>query len=465
MSKVMVPVGLDLGPMYAADGPADRAPVHYEVHLGAESMDLDATRYTVWSAAFADADAQLNLKVDRSWLVDYLRDFGDQPVGRIMDANQTIDELLDLGLLLEYDPAAGDEIADLFGRHRLLPRALGLGSTPQLSDMFGMGYDTSRFCEMPIDVYTVWAFGPTVPTLWDACDIFAEGVDSYLPPGDGQVSYLSPGNGQVKLRTPEVVTSIAENLPLLLSTGSAFLDPLNYELPRIPEPVPFPADASSRTVRGRAPVIVPIGLPLGWDYWEGNPEFRPDQAVQVMYGAEYVDLTTEQAIAWKGATEGTMQQFARHEMTRSRLVDRLHRDHDIPDADAVVDSMLEQGQLVEYDPVEGPLEELFRAIQLFPLGRAHGNTATEPRLYGVSGDGDVKVGIQPEPYTIRSYAFTCASLWDACTTLAEGADKDLPPGKPPMDLTPESVARPVAELLPILVAAGSAFIGPLNYRS
>ncbi|MQA03524.1 MAG: hypothetical protein GEV07_12665 [Streptosporangiales bacterium] len=440
-----------MGPVYPEDGPPARPPNYCEIHLGGEPEELTAELYTVWSAGFADPEAQINLKVDRDWLVEYLRDFGHEPTGRFPDASPLIDELIHRGLLLEFDPEAGD-LEQLLSRHRLYPRALGLGSTVHERELFGIGYGSSRFCAVGPDVYQLWSFALTYPTLWDACAGYASGVDADRPPDEEPLH----------LTADEVARNVAECLPMLVSTKAAFLDPLNYDLPTVPGPVEFPTDGGRSASPGRTPVIVPVGVPMGWDFWEGDPADRPDQYYQLHLGTRYVDLTMEEFLAWHAAADG-FQQHVRHQVTKTTLVEHLRSAEGLPNAEDLVAGMLARGLLVEFDPVQGPLRDLFRAVQLFPLGDAYGNTPQRPDLYGLGVEGEILLSIEPEPYMIRSYGLTCASLWDACTALAEGADEGLPPGETPVGLSPEDVARSVAIVLPAMISAGCAFIDPLNY--
>lgn len=454
MSQVIVPVGFDMGPVYAETGPPDRAPLRYEVHLGGDPQELTAEEYTAWKAAFSDPDAHVNLEFDRARLDETLRTVDHAPAGRLADPTTAVNRLLRVGLLLEFDPEAGEGLAEPFGIRRLYPRAHGLGTSDGMPDLYGIGYPGDRFVEIPTGVYNAWNTTLLEPTLWDACEIIAEiateiGAQQEEP---------------VEVPASELAGDVAVQLPLLVSGRAAFLDLLNYELVHDREASAWPVKSPS-VHGGRPPVIVPVGLPLGYDHSLGVPEDHPDTFFHVHLGLEYEDLTLEEFVAW-GAAFADPVRHGRLEVTRAHLEERLRTaegDDRMAEPGPVVERLLERGLLVEFEPAEGPLEELFRAVQVFPLGDGMGNTAERPDMYHIGVSGESQVSVPPELYAIWSYAMTCGSLWEACVALAEGADEDLAPGEQPMLMAPEALARGMAGALPAMISAGCAFLDPLNY--
>lgn len=447
---VIVPVGFDMGPVYAEEGPPDRPPMRYEVHLGGGPRDLDELEYTVWRAAFADPDAHAGLKVDRARLERYLRDEGHAPAGRISDPEPVVDRLVGQDLLLEFD--ADGDLEDVFGIHRLYPRAPALDSQRDDPMFHDIGFD-EPLCEIPPNVFTAWAFGMTEATLWAACDMVAEIADADL----------APGREPMNLSAGEVAKQVALNLPYLLSTKAAFLDLLNYELPRILEPMRFPPSVEhDRDGDGRSPVIVPVGLRLGYEYFDVDPARFDEEELRVHFGDQLLELPDDEAAAWTAAFADPVR-HARNEVTRDWLERKLRSNPAVADPAAVVDRLLEQGLLVEFDPVAGPLEELFGSVQLYPLGDGLGNSPDDPRLYRIGDRGETRLAVPPEVYAIWSYSLTGRTLWSACADLAEGYDEDLQPGEEPAGFTAEEFARDVAAVLPALIASRCAFIDPLNY--
>lgn len=451
MSMVIVPVGFDMGPVYAEDGPADRAPMRYEVHLGGGPKDLTAIEYTVWQAAFADSAAHAKLEVDRARLERYLREEGHAPAGRIADPAPVVSALLEQELLLEFDPDS-DDLEEPFGIRRLYPRAEGMDSREEEPSYHNIGFDDEAFCAIQPNAYTAWSFGMTEATLWGACDMVAEIADADL----------QPGQEPVNLTTLDVAKDVASALPLLLSTKAAFLDLLNYELPRILEPMLFPPHDRLVSPGGRPPVIVPVGFRLGYEFFEVDPARFDDEELRVHFGDQLLELPDDEAVAWSAAFDDPLR-HAEHEVTRESLEADL-RDHPlVGDPADVVGRLLDRGLLVEFEPVEGPLEDLFRSVQLYPLGEGLGNSPDDPTMYRIGNRGETWLAVHPEVYLIWSYSLTGRSLWSACADLAEGYDEDLRPGEEPAGFTAEEFARDVAVVLPALIATRCAFIDPLNY--
>lgn len=448
MPKLIVPVGLDLGPAYAADGPPERLPVRYEVHLGATTIELDAVEYTVWRAAFEQTDAHFDLTHDRACLEAFARDHGHAPTGLVPDPGPVVDRLLGLGLLAEFDPD-GVGLDEFFGMYRLYPRAEGVGTDPDRSDLHLIGDEAKVFCAIPPNVFLAWADSVTAPSLWDACaDIASD-------------EHLDPGESPLGLTPVDVAGQVAASLPYLISTRSAWLDLVTYELPRIEAPASFPPRRELLVGRTREPVILPVGLSLGPCY-HGVPEHeRPERNWAVHFGVDYVELTVDETKAWTGASFDT-QRGARLEITRTVLEDYLREEKELHRPGPVVDSLLRRGLLVELDPGAADLEAFFSKVQLYPLREGLGNSAARPGEYEIGRDGEMFVGIPWEQYALWSHSLTCRSLWDACVQLADGARADEA-GEPHEAWTPEALARETALVLPALLTSGCAYLDPLNY--
>lgn len=209
-----------------------------------------------------------------------------------------------------------------------------------------------------------------------------------------------------------------------------------------------------------APVIVPVGLTMGQDFAESTPEYW-----QLHLGDELVQLDTEEVVAWQAAFTDP-QEYDAGGIDRAGLAARvLELDHEVADPARVVSRLSHRGLLIELDPVDGPLEEAFRGLQLFPLARGMGNTVGNPDRYRIGLAGEPLVEVGPNVYAIWSYALTEPSLWNACAGLAAGLDEDLEPGERPYDLNAGDIAADVAAALPMLVASGCAFLDPVAPRN
>lgn len=217
MPTVIVPVGFLMGPEFGVDGPPDRDPLHYEIHLGGDPQDLGVEEFAVWAAAFTDPPRHANLEVDRKALEEFLRS-DDGIAGRMPDPAPLVSSLLERGLLVEFDPIEGP-LQPLFRRLRLFPQGQGIGSTPDLPDAYHIGFGVQPLVRVSSNVYQLWSYSMTFPALWDACVDMAEAAGTDLAPGEEPID----------VDAEALAREIGSVIPMLVSAGAAFLDPLNDE--------------------------------------------------------------------------------------------------------------------------------------------------------------------------------------------------------------------------------------------
>lgn len=211
---VIVPLGLSMGPDFAVNGATGDGPEHWEVHLGGTPTHLSADEAKVWQAAFADPQRHARHEIDRQALEALLQS-GDNGSP---STTTLVSTLLERGLLLEYDPDHGP-FQDMFSGLTLFPLVQGLGNSADEPRGYRIGAFGDPYVAVDANVYAIWSYSFTSPSLWDACVGLAEGLDENVPAGEHPVNL-----------DPHVLArDVAMVLPALVSTGSALLDPLNYE--------------------------------------------------------------------------------------------------------------------------------------------------------------------------------------------------------------------------------------------
>jgi hypothetical protein len=208
MSRVIVPVGLSMGPRYRYVRPPDPTPECYEIHLGDDLVELTETEAAVWAASFVDAERHAKLKVSRESLVNLLKT-APRPEPR---AEEIVDDLIARGLLLEFDPDGDLEMP--FSRHKLLPLGQGLGSTAEEPHLHRIGFANQPVLAVPNSAYGLWSFSYLSPNLWEACAYYAAADEEELEPGEEPLG-LTPG---------AIAHEVAQHLPALIATSSAFRD-------------------------------------------------------------------------------------------------------------------------------------------------------------------------------------------------------------------------------------------------
>lgn len=220
MPTVIVPVGLVMGPEFGAEGLPDRDPESWEIHLGDEPQELTTDEFAAWAGAFRDPPRHAGLEVDRDGLEALLREGQEGLAGPMADPSPVVSKLLARGLLVEFDPVDG-KLDEAFSSLRLLPQGQGLGNTEDAPTEYRIGFAGQPMTQVSANVYQLWSYSLTVPSLWDGCAFLA---GASAPPE----STADPLYGQ----TDALAREVGVALPLLVSAGCAFLDPMTYELGR-----------------------------------------------------------------------------------------------------------------------------------------------------------------------------------------------------------------------------------------
>ncbi|MDG4799330.1 hypothetical protein [Micromonospora sp. WMMD980] len=209
MPRVIVPVGLSMGPRYRYVHPPDPTPECYELHLGDDLVELTETEAAVWAASFIDAERHAKLEVNRESLIRLL-ETAPQPEPQ---AAEIVDHLIQRGLLVEFD--TDGDLEPVFRRHKLFPLGQGLGSTADEPHLHRVGLANQPIVAMSNDVYMQWSFSILHSSLWEACVYYADDSE-----------HVADGGEPLDLTPASLATEIAQNIPLLLATSCGFLDPV-----------------------------------------------------------------------------------------------------------------------------------------------------------------------------------------------------------------------------------------------
>ncbi|MFD1321665.1 hypothetical protein ACFQ4H_11260 [Micromonospora sonneratiae] len=172
-------------------------------------MELTEAEAAVWAAAFIDPESHAKLAVNRASLIRLL-ETAPKPERR---AAEIVDDLLKRGLLVEFDPDG--DLEPVFHRHKLLPLGQGLGSTPEEPHLHRIGFAGKAAVALPIQVFTQWSYAYLHADLWEACVFYADESED-----------AEEGEELLNLTPEEVARDTALNLPMMISTSTAFLDPV-----------------------------------------------------------------------------------------------------------------------------------------------------------------------------------------------------------------------------------------------
>jgi hypothetical protein len=211
MPRVIVPVGLSMGPRFRYVRPPDPVPECYRIHLYDDLVELSETEAAVWATAFVDAERHAELTVNRASLVEFLARV-PRPEPR---AAEIVDDLIGRGLLVEFD--TDGDLEDVFRRHRLLPLGQGLGSTADEPHLHRIGFANQPVLALPSDTYGLWAFSFLHRNLWEACAHYAAADEQEREEGEDPIGLTASG----------VAREVALNAPMMIATSCAFLDPVS----------------------------------------------------------------------------------------------------------------------------------------------------------------------------------------------------------------------------------------------
>jgi hypothetical protein len=208
-------------------------------------------------------------------------------------------------------------------------------------------------------------------------------------------------------------------------------------------------------------VVVPVGLNLGPSFRYATPPDPVPEYFEVRLGQDSEELDEDEYRVW-GAAFVDGERHSRLEVDRASLEAYVRENLSRPaDPGPVVDALLARGLLVEFDP-EGALEEPFRRLRLHPLAEGLGNTSEEPAWRGIGHGGQPVVRVNGTVYGLWAYSSTEPSLWQSCRALAEDSTRARVEGEDVEEIPVEEAARAIAGNIPMLVAAGCAYLEPVS---
>lgn len=206
-------------------------------------------------------------------------------------------------------------------------------------------------------------------------------------------------------------------------------------------------------------VIVPVGLSMGPSYRYATPPDPVPEYWEVRLGAESAELDADEFQVW-GRAFLDPPRHERLEVNRASVLrDTVAAGLGPANPEPVLERLLDRGLLLEYD-TDGPYEVVFRRVKLFPLAEGMGNTPEEPDRYHIGHNGVSLVKVAPLVSGLWAVSSLDPSLWHACVGMGEDNQRDLAAGMDLDRVTADDAAAEIAVTLPMLIAAGCAFLDP-----
>jgi hypothetical protein len=194
---LLFPIGHQVGPRYQAS----QMIAAQQVRRGAEFHDLTEQQAQVWLLARGVPE-----EIDRQ--TPWQRASVEE---RVPGSGPVIDELQDLGLLVETTPRTPQ--AEEFARaHRLVPLMLGLGNSANDTDTFAVGFLSQPALQVSHPIYDVWQWSTMDDSLWNTCE---NATDVARRAGSTELDAID---------TSRLLAGIVGSLHALLVSSAAYLD-------------------------------------------------------------------------------------------------------------------------------------------------------------------------------------------------------------------------------------------------
>lgn len=212
MAEILIPVGHDVGPVYAEQG--DTHPTSFDVRVGDGAFVLTANEYLVWDLAHGSLDdGDETYAMSRGQLLDIASDL------KVPDAPQAIAGLLDVGALSATDIDHREDAKQFAETHRIFPLAKGEGNSPAAPWMYHLSTPTGATLTLTTEAYHVWMYSHLHPSLWTACLALQDGVKQVALAGAGPLPETP-----VDADATELLNEILTVLPKLVAGRTVYVD-------------------------------------------------------------------------------------------------------------------------------------------------------------------------------------------------------------------------------------------------
>ena len=202
-------------------------------------------------------------------------------------------------------------------------------------------------------------------------------------------------------------------------------------------------------------IVIPVGLAMGPVFDSDEPSENLPSYYEVHLWALPAELTASEVAVWS-APFIDPGRHAKAGVDRARI--KSVTAGAVADVDTVVDSLIDRGLLVEFDPIDDPVRDLLDGLQIHPTAVGLGTTAERPDVGTLGLRGEPMVVVNNLTYALWSYSMRYRSIWQACQELAESKAEDETADDEDRPMTVGDLARVIANDLSLLVLTGCAFL-------
>lgn len=201
-------------------------------------------------------------------------------------------------------------------------------------------------------------------------------------------------------------------------------------------------------------LIAPVGLMLGPEYADDSGKA---ERFEIARAAAPWRLPEDHFQVWVKA-HGTHIDASERRTTRQLLLRRA-KEAGIASADSIVDRLLEEGNLVEFETARGSSRQFLARYRLKPLGLGYGNDPSERFVNYIGRPGDERaVSVPSEVRLVWAMGVTSTSMWERVDLIAKDRAADPENDQDLYSTDPDVIAELLVSMLPVLLASSYAFL-------
>jgi tetratricopeptide (TPR) repeat protein len=218
-----------------------------------------------------------------------------------------------------------------------------------------------------------------------------------------------------------------------------------YERPR-----PVPLDPTLK-------LVVPIGHFAGPMYTSVDAEIP--ESFEVRFRDGVYSLSPEEYAVW-AVSHGDPSLVTDQAPTTREVAEWSARAAGVPEPGPILDSLIEDGLLVETCTLGDQAQEFARHHRVIPLALGLGNSPQNPAEFHIGLPNAARVSVGYDVYHTWLFSHRAPNLWDALLTIAEEAresNKEVPGGDLLVD-DPDVLLSALLQALQVLISTSCVFI-------
>jgi hypothetical protein len=217
MAEILIPVGHDLGAVYAR--PGDALPSSFDLRAGDGAFILSAPEYLLWQLSFGQLDdPEVDDGIGRGKLLDIAAEL------ELEDATTSLNSLTAVGALTGFDPGDPEDVTRFASSHRIVPLTTGAGNVQAAPWSFRVPTVVETEVILTGGAFQLWSYSHLTPNLLAGAEhLAAEGAKAHA-------EATAPGGVAEGADLPEppsataLIDELLLALPQLLAGRAVYVD-------------------------------------------------------------------------------------------------------------------------------------------------------------------------------------------------------------------------------------------------